>query len=173
MLDKLLPWIGGIFAGVGIILILIDVISSIKRHDKTKTNVVGLVVLSVAVIGYVITDLILKDSAWPPLASLIWIALFWIYVILDACLTVGSIKKARRTKLNSVTAATLSTEDQYNWQYYITDAERNAEDFRVRAAVWQTRLAHRMVPVEKPTLPSEASTADNASEGSEAPSRGK
>ena len=98
MWDKLLPWIGGIFAIIGLILIFFDVIASIKRRDKTKTNVVGLVFLSVAVVGYTITDLILKDSAWPPLASLIWIALFWVYVIMDACLTMGTIKKARRKR---------------------------------------------------------------------------
>ena len=98
MWDKLLPWIGGIFAIIGLILIFFDVIASIKRRDKTKTNVVGLVLLSIAVVGYTITDLILKDSAWPPLASLVWIALFWVYVILDACLTMGVIKKVRREK---------------------------------------------------------------------------
>ena len=98
MWDKLLPWIGGIFAVVGLILIFCDVISSIKRRDRTKTNVVGLVLLSVAVVGYVITDLILVDSNWPPLASLIWIVLFWVYVILDACMTMGKIKTHRREK---------------------------------------------------------------------------
>ena len=48
--------------------------------------------------GYVITDLILVDSNWPPLASLIWIILFWVYVILDACMTMGKIKTHRREK---------------------------------------------------------------------------
>ena len=99
MWDKVLPIVGGIFAGIGIILIFFDVITSIKRRDKTRTNIAGLVVLAVAVIGYVITDLILPDdSMWPPLASLVWIALFWVYVILDACVTVGAIKHARRNK---------------------------------------------------------------------------
>ena len=98
MWEKLLPWIGGIFAIIGLILIFVDTISSIKRRDKTKTNVAGLILLSIAVVGYTITDLILQDSAWPPLASLIWIALFWAYVILDACLTMGVIKKVRREK---------------------------------------------------------------------------
>ena len=109
MWDKLLPWIGGIFAGVGLILIFVDVISSIKRRDRTKTNVVGLVLLSIAVVGYVITDLILVDSSWPPLASLIWIILFWVYVILDACMTMGKIKTHRREKK---AAATLAKEDE-------------------------------------------------------------
>ena len=109
MWEKILPWIGGIFAGIGIILILFDIIASIKQRNKTKTNIVGLVLLSVAVIGYVITDIILKDSAWPPLASLIWIALFWAYVILDACLTMGAVKKVRRDRK---TAATVANEDK-------------------------------------------------------------
>ena len=121
MWDKLLPWIGGIFAIIGLILIFFDVITRIKRRDKTKTNIVGLVFLSVAVVGYTITDLILKDSAWPPLASLIWIAMFWVYVIMDACLTMGVIKKARREKKAKKAQTdlqaeneTTNTEDQSN-----------------------------------------------------------
>ena len=98
MLEKLLPWIGGVFAAVGVVLIFIDVVSSIKRRDKTKTNVAGLVILSVAVVGYIITDIILRGSKWPAIASLVWILLFWVYVILDACMTLGAIKKVRRSK---------------------------------------------------------------------------
>ena len=98
MWEKILPWIGGIFAVVGLILIFFDVISSIRRREKAKTRIAGLIVLSIAVIGYVITDLILQDSAWPPLASLVWIALFWVYVIIDTCVIVGEIRKARRER---------------------------------------------------------------------------
>ena len=112
MWEKMLPWIGGIFAGIGIILILFDVIRSITKRDKTKTNVAGLVLLSVAVIGYTITDIILKDSAWPPLASLIWIALFWAYVILDACITMGEIKKVRRNKKDEKKKSQNDTDNQ-------------------------------------------------------------
>ena len=108
MWEKALPWIGGIFAAVGLILIFYDLILSIKRRDKTKTNIAGLIILSIAVIGYIFTDLIFTDSVWPPLASLIWIALFWTYVIMDACVTLGAIKKHRRDKK---TAATLADKD--------------------------------------------------------------
>ena len=98
MWEKILPWIGGIFAAVGLILIFFDIISSIHRRERAKTRIAGLIVLSVAVIGYIITDLILQDSDWPPLASLVWIALFWVYVIIDACVIVGEIRKARRER---------------------------------------------------------------------------
>ncbi|MCH5156729.1 MAG: hypothetical protein J1G02_02500 [Clostridiales bacterium] len=125
MWEKVLPWIGGIFAGIGIILILFDIIGSIKQRNKTKTNIVGLVLLGVAVIGYVITDVIIRDSAWPPLASLIWIGLFWAYVILDACLTVGAVKKVRR---NKKTAATLSQEEQPKDDADSDHAENNVID---------------------------------------------
>ena len=114
MWDKLLPWIGGIFAAVGLILIFFDVISSIKRRDKTKTNIIGLVLLCIAVVGYVITDLILVDSAWPPLASLVWIVLFWVYVILDACMTMGKIKTHRRNKKAAATLAKNAENEQTN-----------------------------------------------------------
>ena len=122
MWEKLLPWIGGIFAVIGIILIFFDAISSIKRRDKAKTNVVGLVLLSIAVVGYTITDVILKDSAWPPLASLVWIALFWVYVILDACVTMGVIKKARKNKKMSVSK---SAEQQQTSPAPVTEQARD------------------------------------------------
>lgn len=96
MWEKALPWIGGIFAGVGLIIIFYEVIMSIKKRNKTKLHIVGLVLLSVAVIGYVFTDIIFTKSAWPPLASLIWLALFWAYVIMDACVTFGAVRKHRR-----------------------------------------------------------------------------
>ena len=125
MWDKILPWIGGIFAAVGLILVFYDVITTIKRRDKTKTNVVGLILLSISVVGYVITDLVLpnvlENSPWPPLASLAWIAMFWVYVIMDACLTMGVIKKARRDKKAKKAQTdlqaeneTTNTEDQSN-----------------------------------------------------------
>ena len=120
MWDKLLPWIGGIFALIGLILIFFDAIATIRRRDKTKTNVVGLVLLSIAVVGYTITDLILKDSDWPPLASLLWIALFWVYVIIDACMTMRVIKKARKNKKASL----LDTENPDNQE---TDTAENQE----------------------------------------------
>ena len=112
MWEKVLPIIGGIFAGIGIILILFDVITSIKRRDKTRTNIAGLVLLSVAVIGYLITDVILKDSSWPALASLVWIALFWAYVIIDACVTLGAIKTARRNKRKTTEAQEQTEQEQ-------------------------------------------------------------
>lgn len=103
MIDKILPWIGGVFAVVGLILIFFDVISTIKRRDKTKTNIVGLVLLSVGVVGYAVTDLILPaampdGSGWPALASLVWILMFWVYVVLDAVTTWGDIRVAHRKK---------------------------------------------------------------------------
>ncbi len=102
MLKKILPWVGGIFALIGVVLIFLDVINSIKKRDKTKTNIVGLVLLAIGIAGYIVTDLVLpavkEDNAWPALASLVWIALFWVYVILDAVVTLGDIKQARRKK---------------------------------------------------------------------------
>lgn len=149
MWEKMLPWIGGIFAVIGLILIFCDVISGIKRHDKAKTNVVGLILLSISVIGYTITDLILKDSAWPPLASLIWIALFWVYVILDGCLTLGVIKKARKSKKTAATLAQMQQQDL---------SEQYETDYRLREMVWQQRYADQKVAVEVPTNDMQSNT---------------
>ena len=74
-------------------------------------NVAGLVVLSVGVVGYVITDIILQDSAWPSLASLLWIALFWVYVVLVAIETVGDIKVHKRSK-RAAAAVAKHSEDE-------------------------------------------------------------
>ena len=155
MWDKLLPWIGGIFAGLGLILIFFDIISSIKRRDKAKTNVVGLVLLSMAVIGYTITDLILKDSAWPPLASLIWIALFWAYVIIDACLTMGVIKKARRNRKAAASVAEEQTEEEIQdidiSQLSDAEQEQYATDHSEGGKLWKQKYASKKVAVEKST----------------------
>lgn len=131
MWEKVLPIIGGIFAGIGIILILFDVITSIKRRDKTRTNIAGLVLLSVAVIGYLITDVILKDSSWPALASLVWIALFWAYVIIDACVTLGAIKTARRNKRKTTEAQEQTEQEQTETP--AETAEQSAEQTQQQA----------------------------------------
>lgn len=112
MLEKILPWIGGIFAGLGVIFLFFDIINSIRKRNRRALNVAGLVVLAIGVVGYVITDIILKDSAWPPLASLIWIALFWVYVVFVAIETVGDIKVHRRSKRQAATKAQQSEKEE-------------------------------------------------------------
>ena len=92
MLEKLLPWVGGIFAAVGLLCLVCNVIGSIHRDNRRGLNIFGLIVLLISVVGYVITDVVLKDSAWPPQASFVWIAMFWLYVILAAIGTVGDVK---------------------------------------------------------------------------------
>ena len=112
MLEQILPWIGGIFAGVGVIFLFFDIINSIRKRNRRALNVAGLVVLSVGVVGYIITDIILRDSAWPPFASLIWIALFWIYVIFVAIETVGDIKVYKKSKRTAATKSQRSDKAQ-------------------------------------------------------------
>ena len=101
MWEQILRWVGGIFAGIGVIFLFFDIINSIRKRERRALNIAGLVVLSVGVVGYIITDIILLNSAWPPIASLIWIALFWVYVVLVAIETVGDIKVHRRNKRNA------------------------------------------------------------------------
>ena len=148
MWEKLLPWIGGIFAVVGLILIFSDIIAGIKRHDKTKTNVVGLIVLSVAIVGYTLTDLILNDSAWPPLASLIWIALFWVYVVLDACLTVREIKHARQKKKTAATIAKKPVKRSKDALELIAQQAQCVTDDCEGILVWQQNYANETVHLE-------------------------
>ena len=112
MWEQILPWIGGIFAGLGVIFLFFDIINSIRKRNRRALNVAGLVVLSVGVVGYVITDIILQDSAWPPFASLVWIALFWVYVILIAIETVSDIKVHKHEKRAAATTAQPSEKQQ-------------------------------------------------------------
>ena len=98
MWEQILRWVGGIFAGIGVIFLFFDIINSIRKRERRALNIAGLVVLSIGVVGYVITDIILPEGLWPPFASLVWIALFWVYVILVAIETVGDIKVHRRNK---------------------------------------------------------------------------
>ena len=109
MWEQVLPWIGGIFAGLGVIFLFFDIINSIRKRNRRALNIAGLVVLSIGVVGYVITDIILQDSAWPPFASLVWLACFWAYVVLVAIEAVGDIKIHKRKKR---TAATKAKESQ-------------------------------------------------------------
>lgn len=105
MWEKILPWIGGIFAGLGLIFLFFDIINSIRKRNRRKLNIAGLVILSIAIVGYFVTDVILRNSTWPPLASFIWILFFWIYVILQAVGTFGDIKAHRRRKRAAATKA--------------------------------------------------------------------
>ena len=98
MWEQILRWVGGIFAGIGVIFLFFDIINCIRKRNRRALNIAGLVVLSIGVVGYIITDIILPQGMWPPIASLIWIALFWVYVILIAIETVGDVKIYRRNK---------------------------------------------------------------------------
>lgn len=98
MWEQILRWVGGIFAGIGVIFLFFDIINCIRKRNRRALNIAGLVVLGIGVVGYLITDIILPEGTWPPIASLIWIALFWVYVILIAIETFGDIKVHRRNK---------------------------------------------------------------------------
>ena len=112
MLEQILRWVGGIFAGLGVIFLFFDIINSIRKRNRRALNVAGLVVLSIGVVGYVVTDIILPEGLWPPLASLLWIALFWVYVIFVAIETVGDIKIHRRNKRATAAAKAQPSEEQ-------------------------------------------------------------
>lgn len=110
MLEQILRWVGGIFAGLGVIFLFFDIINSIRKRNRRALNIAGLVVLSIGVVGYIITDIILPEGMWPPLASLVWIALFWVYVIFVAIEAFGDIKVHRQNKRAAAAKAQPSAE---------------------------------------------------------------
>ena len=100
MLEGILPWIGGIFAGLGVIFLFIDIFNSIRYRNRRALNVIGLIVLSIGVVGYVLTDIVFRGIA-PSSVSVVWIVLFWVYVLLAAIGAICSAQDYKRAKIEA------------------------------------------------------------------------
>ena len=118
MIEKLLSWGGIIFAVVGIICLFLEAFATLKRKTNPKLTIAGMVFLSVSVIGYVITELILRDKDLPIIFSIIWIAMLWMYLICNLISSMLIAKKHRaekRVKKQAMAvAATTEQSDENN-----------------------------------------------------------
>lgn len=93
MIEKILKWGGIVFAVVGIICLFLEAFATLKRKTNPKLTIAGMIFLSISVIGYVITELILRDKDVPIIFSIIWIAFLWLYLI---CNLISSVLIARK-----------------------------------------------------------------------------
>lgn len=60
-------------------LLIAELAVQIRKRKNVKLNVTALVFLTVSVLGYVVCRFV---ELAPPLLSLLWIAFFWVYMVL-------------------------------------------------------------------------------------------
>lgn len=95
MIEKLIEWGGVIFAAVGILCLFLEAFATFKREKNPKLTVVGMIFLAVSVIGFVVTELILRDKDIPMIFTILWIAFLWIYIV---CNFVSAFLTSRHNK---------------------------------------------------------------------------
>lgn len=97
MIEKILDYSGIIFAVVGIICLFLEAFATLKRKSNPKLVIAGMVCLAVSVIGFIVTDVILRDAGIPSYVTAVWIALLWAYLI---CNLVSAVIISRKKRLN-------------------------------------------------------------------------
>ena len=97
MIEKILDYSGIIFAVVGNIWLFLEAFATLKRKSNPKLVIAGMVCLAVSVIGFIVTDVILRDAGIPSYVTAIWIALLWAYLI---CNLVSAVIISRKKRLN-------------------------------------------------------------------------
>ena len=98
MIEKILKWGGLVFVIIGIICLFLEAFACLRRKSNTVLTLVGMVLLSLSVIGYVITELVMRDKEVPIVFSVIWIALLWAYLICNFISAVKTARKNRKTE---------------------------------------------------------------------------
>lgn len=93
MIEKILQWGGTAFAIVGVVLLFLEAIGSIRKRNNTKLSILGLVFLSISLVGYLLTEVILRSQGLPVIFSCLWILFMWAYLI---CNLVSAIKLSRQ-----------------------------------------------------------------------------
>ncbi|MCM1194908.1 MAG: hypothetical protein NC332_03140 [Firmicutes bacterium] len=97
-IDTILEWCGRIFGIVGVIFLFVEAIGSLRKRSNTKLTILSLVFLSISVIGYLLTDLILRNKNLPVIFSLLWIVFLWAYLICNLISAVSISKRTRSAK---------------------------------------------------------------------------
>lgn len=110
MIEKILEYGGIIFAAVGILCLFLEAFETFKRKSNSKLTIAGLVLLTVSVIGFLVTDVILHDADVPYFLTIIWIALLWAYLICNIVSAALVSRKKRIAKRQEEQAAETSDE---------------------------------------------------------------
>lgn len=115
MIEKILEYGGVIFAAVGILCLFLEAFAIFKRDSNPKLTIVGLVFLGISVIGFLITDVILREADVPYFLTIIWIAFLWVYLIcnLVSAVLVSKSKRAdKRKEQNELQVASTDADEQ-------------------------------------------------------------
>jgi len=118
MIEKILEWGGRIFAVIGIICLFWEAVACLRRRSNPKLTIVGIVFLAVSVIGYAITELILRNQDVPAIFAVVWIAFLWAYLIcniISECILYRknrAVKKAERQNDALVAAASADENEE-------------------------------------------------------------
>lgn len=85
-----------IFVVIGIICLFVEAIACLRRRSNTKLTLAGMVFLSVSVIGYIITEILLRDKDIPIFITAVWIILLWAYLICNVISAIILHRKKRK-----------------------------------------------------------------------------
>lgn len=117
MIEKILEWGGRILIIVGIICLFTEAFACLHRRSNPRLTVVGVVFLAISVIGYTITEFILRDQDVPVVFPIVWIAFLWAYLICNviSAFIIGrknrNLKKSQQQNEPLVAASMVETED--------------------------------------------------------------
>lgn len=110
MIEKVLDYGGIIFAAVGIICLFLEAFAIFKRESNPKLTIVGLVFLAVSVVGFIVTDVIMRESDVPYFFTIIWIGLLWAYLICNFVSALLVLRKKRAEARNEEELQVAATE---------------------------------------------------------------
>lgn len=96
MIEKILEWGGIVFVVIGIVCLFVEAIACLRRRSNTKLTIVGMVFLSVSVIGYIITEILLRDKDVPIFLTAVWIGFLWAYLICNVISAIILHRKKRK-----------------------------------------------------------------------------
>ncbi len=98
MIDKILQWCGIVFGIVGVTCLFLEAIGSIRKHNNTKLSILSLVFLTVSLVGYIVTELVLRSQGLPSFFSVVWVVFLWAYLICNLVSYLKINKKNRALK---------------------------------------------------------------------------
>lgn len=98
MIEKILKWGGLVFVVIGIICLFTEAFVCLRRKSNPVLTLIGIVLLSLSVIGYAVTELIMRDKEVSIVFPIIWIVLLWAYLICNFISAISISRKNRKAK---------------------------------------------------------------------------
>lgn len=98
MIEKILQWCGIVFAAVGIVCLFLEAIGSIRKRNNTKLSILSLIFLTISLVGYIVTEVVLRSKGLPSFFSVAWVVFLWAYLICNLVSYLKINKKNRALK---------------------------------------------------------------------------